>query len=117
MDAKELLINNIRNWIKLDNEIRELKKQESTRKTQQKKLSEQLIATMKANEIDSVDIKGGQICYNQRTVKKALTKKNLMDILTKYYKNDIKLANEVNDFILSNREEVVKESIVRKIND
>ena len=117
MDAKELLINNIRNWIKLDNEIRELKKQEVARKTQQKNISSQLIATMKANEIDSVDIKDGQICYNQRTVKKAITKKNLMGILTKYYKNDVHLANEVNDFILSNREEVIKESIVRKINE
>jgi hypothetical protein len=116
MDAKDVLINNIRNWVKLDNEIRELKKQESTRKQQKKELTTQLIEIMKKNEIDCVDIKDGQLCYNQQTIKKAITKKNLMNILSKYFKGDTSRATEVNEFILSNREEVVKETIVRKLN-
>jgi hypothetical protein len=115
MDAKDLLVNNIRNWVKLDNEIRELKKEENARKQQKKELTSKLIHIMKQNEIDCVDINDGKLCYNQHTVKKAITKKNLLDILSKYFKGDASRANEVNEFILLNREDVIKETIVRKI--
>jgi Family of unknown function (DUF5760) len=47
--------------------------------------------------------------------KKPLTKKMLMDTLSKYFKGDILKASELNDYIIENREETVKESIVRKI--
>ena len=40
----------------------------------------------------------------------------LTNILSKYFKGDTEKANEINDYILENREEVVKETIVRKIN-
>lgn len=116
MDAKDILVSTIRNWVKIDNEIRELKKEEDSRKKQKKQLTDKLIHMMKQNEIECVDIKDGQICYNQQTVKKAITKKNLLNILSKYFKGDTYRANEINEFIISNREEVVKETIVRKIN-
>lgn len=116
MDAKDILVSTIRNWVKIDNEIRELKKEEDSRKKQKKQLTDKLIHIMKQNEIECVDIKDGQICYNQQTVKKAITKKNLLNILSKYFKGDTSRANEINEFIISNREEVVKETIVRKIN-
>jgi hypothetical protein len=35
--------------------------------------------------------------------------------LSKYYKGDILKATELNEFILDNREEVIKETLVRKI--
>ena len=37
-------------------------------------------------------------------------------ILSKYFEGDIEKAEEANDFILNNREEVIKESITRKLN-
>ena len=70
---------------------------------------------MKSNEIDCVDIKDGQICYTQKNVKKPITKKNLMNILTKYFKGDMEKAENANEFILDNREETTKETITRKI--
>jgi hypothetical protein len=39
----------------------------------------------------------------------------LMDVLSKYYQGDVTKATDVNNFILDNREEVVKESIIHKI--
>jgi hypothetical protein len=71
---------------------------------------------MKNSEIDCIDIKDGQICYNRKNVKKPSTKKYLLDILAKYFDGDIEKAENANEFILNNREEVVKESIVRKLN-
>lgn len=116
MSNKQQLVNNIREWVKLDNEIRSLKKEQEQRKKKQKSLNETLIEIMKNSEIDCIDIKDGQICYNRKNVKKPITKKYLLDILAKYFDGDIEKAENANDFILNNREEVVKESIVRKLN-
>lgn len=116
MSNKQQLVNNIREWVKLDNEIRSLRKEQEQRKKKQKSLNETLIEIMKNSEIDCIDIKDGQICYNRKNVKKPITKKYLLDILAKYFDGDIEKAENANEFILNNREEVVKESIVRKLN-
>tara|TARA_B100001758_G_C18348692_1_gene578505 strand:- start:785 stop:1138 length:354 start_codon:yes stop_codon:yes gene_type:complete len=115
MNTKDILIKNIREWVKLDNEIRALKKEENLRKKEKKELSNSLMEIMKEHEIDCVDLKDGQLCYTQKSVKKPITKKNLFDILSKYYKGDTNKANNLNEFILDNREETIKESITRKI--
>jgi hypothetical protein len=47
-------------------------------------------------------------------VKKPINKKSLLTILSKYYNGDIVQALEMNNFIMSNREEVTKEAIVRR---
>ena len=39
----------------------------------------------------------------------------LQEVLSKYYKDDALEAEKVNDFIIKNREESVKESITRKL--
>jgi hypothetical protein len=112
---KAELVQLIKDWITTDNEIRELNKQAKQRKDKLKKVSENLISTMKENEIDEFNVKDGKIMYSKTSVKKPITKKNLMSILSKYYKGDISQAVEVNNFILENREEVVKETIKRSI--
>jgi len=112
---KAELVQLIKDWITTDNEIRELNKQAKQRKDKLKKVSENLISTMKENEIDEFNVKDGKIMYSKTNVKKPITKKNLMSILSKYYKGDISQAVEVNNFILENREEVVKETIKRSI--
>jgi hypothetical protein len=71
--------------------------------------------TMKENEIDEFDIKGGKLIFSQTTMKKPITKKNLVTILSKYYEGDISQALEMNKFIMDNREDVVKETIKRTI--
>lgn len=115
MSNNELLINTIKEWVKVDNELRTIKKEENIRKENKKQLSVKLIEIMKNNKIDCVDINNGQLCYNQQNVKKPLTKKNLMGILSKYYKGNELKANELKDFILNNREETIRETIVRKV--
>ena len=70
---------------------------------------------MKENDIDCVDTKDGtSICYISKNVKKPITKKTLTNILAKYYNGDITKATQLNEFILSNRETIVKETIERK---
>jgi len=116
MENKQLLIENIKEWVKLDNEIRELKKQEKTRKKKQDELTKSLIETMKSNDIDEFDINKGKIIYKKKTVKKPITKKNLLEILSKYYNDDLTTASKLNTFIMDNREETIIETISRTIN-
>jgi hypothetical protein len=115
METKEDLIRVIKEWVKIDNEIRQLHREETTRKTEKKNLSLKLIEIMKSNEIDCFDIKDGKICYEKKNVKKPITKKYLMDILTKYYSGDSVKAEELNKFIIDNRIEEEKEVITRKL--
>jgi hypothetical protein len=114
-ETKEQLVNIIKEWVKLDNEIRKLQAEILSRKKSKSKMSTQLISVMKQNEIDCFDLKDGQILYTKKNVKKPITKKVLLNILNKYYNGDYMKACEVNDFILSNREEIVHETIIHKI--
>jgi len=115
MDSKEKLIKSIQEWVKLDNEMRKLKKEVSSRKTEQDKITKVLIDVMKSNEIDEINTNNGKLTYTNRTVKKPITKKNLLEILSKFYNGNAQQATEINQFILDNREDVVVEKLVRKI--
>lgn len=114
---KEELLNNVRNWITIDNEIRTLQKEQKTRKEKKKDITEKIITFMKSNDIDCFEVKDGNLSYVKRSVKKPINKKYLLEILGKYFDGDILKANNLNDFIMENREETVKETIIRKLNN
>jgi len=118
METKEQLVNAIKEWVKLDNEIKQLQSELKKRKLSKQKISEILLVTMKKENIDGVDLNNGkeQLCYSKRTVKKPLTKTILLNILSKYYPETPNKAIEINNFILENREEQVKETIILKKN-
>jgi len=116
MSSQSEIVKTIKEWITMDNDIRNINKELRTRKDKLKKISQNLMKTMKENEIDEFDIKGGKLVFSQTTVKKPITKKNLVTILSKYYEGDISQALEMNKYIMDNREEVVKETIKRSIN-
>ena len=109
------LVQIIREWITTDTEIRAMNKELRARKEKLKKVSDNLMKTMKENEIDEFDIKGGKLMYTKTKVKKPITKKNLTVILSKFYNGDVSQAIEMNNFIMNNREEVVKETIKRSL--
>jgi single-stranded DNA-specific DHH superfamily exonuclease len=115
MDTKEQLVNNIKEWIKLDNEILQLKNEMKERNQKKKKLTEDLVNVMKSNTIDCFDINGGAIVYKKSKVKKPLSGKTLLIALQNYYKEQPQVAEELTKHILESREEQVKETIKRKI--
>ena len=115
METKDQLIFTIREWVRLDNEIRKLQREQLNRKNEKKSLSNSLLQTMKNNNIDCFDINDGQLVYLKTNVKKPITKKILLELLARYYQGDLLKATDLNDFILNNREDVIKETIVRKL--
>jgi len=116
METKEQLVGNIKEWIKIDTEIAQLKKEISEKNNKKKELTQNLVTTMKKNEIDCFDINGGSLIYKTSKVKKPINGKMLLASLQKFYKNDVNTAEELAKFVLDNREEKVTETIKRKIN-
>jgi hypothetical protein len=68
METKEQLVNNIKEWIKMDAEISELKAQIKDRTNKKKTLTENLVSVMKTNKIDCFDINGGSLVYKKNKV-------------------------------------------------
>jgi hypothetical protein len=115
METKEQLVNNIKEWIKMDTEIADLKAQIKDRNNKKKNLTENLVTVMKTNKIDCFDINGGALVYKTNKVKKPINGKTLLIALQNYYKSDPKVAEDLTKHIMDSREEQVKETIKRKI--
>jgi hypothetical protein len=116
METKEQLVNNIKEWIKNDNEISKLKSEIREKNDIKKSITENLVTVMKNNKIDCFDINGGALVYKKNTVKKPINGKTLLAALQNYYKEDAKVAEDLAKHILDSREEQIKETIKRKIN-
>lgn len=114
-NTKEELISNIREWIKIDNDLINLKKEIKNKTSNKKILTENLVKVMKSNAIDCFDINGGALIYSQKKTKKSISGKYLLLQLEKYYKEQPEIAKEVTQHLLDNREENVKEDIKRKV--
>jgi hypothetical protein len=116
MTTKEDLVGYIREWISLDNEIKECQKLAKDRRTKKKAVTDLLIDIMKTNEIDCFDVKNGKLMYAQNKVRAPLSKKHLLNCLQSYFAEhpDIQGADVV-DHILDSREVKMKDNIRRKI--
>ena len=113
---KTELINNIKEWIKLDNEIVKMRKDMKEKNTKKNKLTETLVEIMKKNAIDCFDISGGSLVFKQTKIKQPINKKSLLSALQNYYKNEPEKADEIVEHVLNNRPEKVKETIRLKPN-
>ena len=111
---KEELIENIKAWMKIDNELKQLKKEENDRKKKKESISKRLMEIMNKNDIDEFNTKTGKIVYSKKNVKKPISKKMLLEILTKYTQGNVSQANEITEFINDNREQQIIESIQYK---
>lgn len=115
---KDQVVNDIKEWIKYDNEIRQLQREIKSRKDIQTKLSKNILNVMKNNEIDCFDLNDGKLVYTETKSKGSLNKKYLISCIGKYFSDieDKEIANNLTEYILENRETKIKESIKRKIN-
>ena len=116
MDGRQHLIENVKNWIHLDEELKRLRREMRTRREAKKNLTDILVRIMKNNDIDCFDITDGQLIYTKRQVKTPLSKKHLLDALSRYFQKDPNKVKELSKFIMDTRESKTKEDIRRKIN-
>jgi hypothetical protein len=110
-NTKDELIANIKEWIKMDNEITKLKAEVKDKTNKKKELTETLVTIMKGNSIDCFDINGGALVYKKRKTKQSISGKFLLAQLEEYYKEQPELAKEITKKVLDNRVEVFKDEI------
>jgi hypothetical protein len=116
MTTKDDIVNNIKDWMQIDKEMKLLQKELKDRRLKKKELTNSLVDIMKNNEIDCFDLSDGKIIYTKNNVKSPLNKKQLMSSLTKYFADNPQIeAGDVSKFILDNRDVHIKESIRHKI--
>jgi hypothetical protein len=115
METKEQLVTNIKEWIKIDTEIAQLKKEIKERNLKKKELTSDLVNVMKKNSIDCFDINGGSLVYKKNKVKKPISGRTLLSALKNYYKDNPTVAEDVTKYVMETREEQIKETIKRKI--
>jgi seryl-tRNA synthetase len=110
------LVDVVKQWVQTDNKLIQLNKMVKELRQEKKKLNEEMIQTMKTNEIDIFDIKDGRIQYKMEKKKEPLSQKKLLTILQKHPQLGADQVDALNNFVYENRAETVKESIIRKIN-
>jgi hypothetical protein len=112
-DDKIKLKNNIKEWINIDSEIKQLKTEIKERNDKKKKITETLLNVMKKKDIECFDIKDGSILYVKNVVKKPISGKTLFLTLQNYYsdQNSSIDVEELSKYILENREKQTKETI------
>lgn len=115
LETLEQLKQTVREWVRLDNEMRTLNKEITARRNEKKTISKRLIEVMRDNKLDIFDLKDGQLMYVKKNKKKPITQKQLLTLLSSYYKEDVSKAEEMHNYLMENREEVVEETIQRKI--
>ena len=116
MDDRSHLIDNVKEWMHLDNELKTLRREMKERRNKKKEITKALVSVMKTNEIDCFDITDGQLIYSKKNVKKPLTKKHLLTSLSNYFKDNSHMVKELSGFIMNSRESNIKEDIRRKFN-
>ena len=113
--TKDELILHIKEWIKIDNDIINLKTQVKEKTNKKKELTQSLVNVMKSNSIDCFDINGGALIYKQKKTRRTISGKFLLSQLEEHYKDQPELAKEITKKVLDNRIKVVKDEITRKI--
>ena len=115
MSTQQELLQNVKTWLDIDNQIRTLQKEIRDRRKLKKELTESLVGIMKNQDIDALNVPDGQLIYNKTKTKAPLSKKHLLVSLAQYFKNDQRMVDELSKFIMESRQEKEKENIKRKI--
>lgn len=115
-EKKAELVESIRGWIKLENEMKELNKALSERRKRKKALTTTLLGVMKDHNIDCFDVNKGSLVYTKNKVKMPVNKQHLLTCLLDVYK-DPEEALKITQYILSTRKEKIVESIKMKLDE
>jgi len=115
MSNQQELLQNVKTWLDIDNQIRSLQKEIRDRRKLKKELTQSLVGIMKTQDIDALNVPDGQLIYNKTKTKAPLSKKHLLTSLAQYFKNDQRMVDELSKYIMESRKEKEKENIKRKI--
>ena len=103
------LTENVKDYLKIDEEISALNKAVRERRKKKSEFSSSILECMKKIDIHHMNIKDGRLVYNVTNSKQGLNKKNLITGLNKCFNEE--KALEIAQIILENRSRVEKVSL------
>ena len=106
MSVSPDFITDVKNYIELDNQIKEFQDIIKKVKKDKEKLEGHILHYMKTNGLDDKDINlsdGKLRCFTSKT-SSSVNKKHIENSLALYFKGDYNRAKEVTSFIFSKRE-------------
>ena len=112
---KDNLKENVKEYLEIDDQIKALNKAIVERRKQKSKLSADILTMMNKFEIDNMNTKNGRLIYSVSNTSKPISKKNLVDGLNIYFKNE-DTAKSVSQIVLDSRQKVEKITLKRTIN-
>lgn len=115
MDSKDDLVNSIKEWIQIDNTIKEYQTDIRNLRKRKNDLTDQLVNVMKDQDIDVFNINNGKLIYSQYKYTAPLSKKHLLNSLGMLFQNEPEKIELISNHILDSREVKIKEKIRRKI--
>lgn len=99
---RQLLVTSIKEWVKVEEEIGQLRKELKSKVAKKKEFTAELLRIMKDRKLDVIDLQDNRLMRQTRTTKTAITKKSLNECLARFYKNEDK-GKEMAAYILEAR--------------
>ena len=115
LETKDELVEHIRKWIQIDNEIRKLQALVRERREMKKQITQDLVDVMRDNEIEKFNLRDGKLVYKQTKRSTPLNEKHLVNCLMDIFKDEPNKAQEVTEMIMNRREVKMVDTIQRRI--
>ena len=115
MTDKSRLVENVKNWLQLDTEIKQLQQEIRKRRSLKKDMTDTLVQIMKSQDIDMMNAGESQLIRTEKKTKSALSKKHLIASLLNFFKEDKQTVAQLTTFIMNSRPEKTVENIRRKV--
>ena len=115
MTDKAHLVENVKNWLQIDTEIKKLQQEIRKRRALKKDMTDTLVQIMKSQDIEIMNAGESQLIRTERKTKSALSKKHLINSLLNYFKEDKETVAQLTTFIMNTRPEKTVENIRRKV--
>lgn len=104
----------VKTWLKLDDEIKTLRNEIKKRRNLKRNMTNDLINTMKNNDIDVMNAGEAKLVRTKHKVKAPLSKKHLISSLLLFYKDDTEMVQNLTKHIMDSRETKIVENIKKK---
>jgi predicted RNA binding protein with dsRBD fold (UPF0201 family) len=115
MTDKAHLVENVKNWLQIDTEIKKLQQEIRKRRALKKDMTDTLVQIMKSQDIEIMNAGESQLIRTERKTKSALSKKHLINSLLNFFKEDKETVAQITTFIMNTRPEKTVENIRRKV--
>tara|TARA_B100001175_G_scaffold290298_1_gene274654 strand:- start:284 stop:640 length:357 start_codon:yes stop_codon:yes gene_type:complete len=115
MTDKSQLVENVKNWLQIDTEIKKLQQEIRKRRALKKDMTDTLVQIMKSQDIEIMNAGESQLIRTERKTKSALSKKHLINSLLNFFKEDKETVAQLTTFIMNTRPEKTVENIRRKV--